>query len=136
MPAFAKAIQKEIFEFTSLEEQPPSIINNRDSNKENKAPTHTSTHLEPLHIVDHNVKTAAKLNTSTLFTPNSKPVKRKSSVSSEEAFLTQQRLEHELRMKKWRLEMDYAKEEHIAKMRQLTTDLNEPFAAHCSHGHD
>ena len=109
---------------------------NQDSNKENKAFTHIPTYPEPVQIVDHHLKTAAKLNASISLTPSSKSVKRKSSVLSEEAFLTQQRLEHELRMKKYRLEMDNAKEKHIAKMCRLTKDLNEPFASYCSHGHD
>ena len=80
--------------------------------------------------MDHHVKTAAKLNTTTLFTPNSKTLKRKSSVLAEETFLTQQRLKHELRIKKLKLEIEYTREEHVAKMRRLTKDLNEPVAAH------
>ena len=49
LSAFAKAIQKEILgtinldEFTSSEEQTPSMKNSPKSNKENKAPTHTPT---------------------------------------------------------------------------------------------
>ena len=109
--------------------------NSPNLNKENKASTHTPTCSEAVQIVDHHVKTAAKLNATTLFTPNSKTLKRKSSVLADETFLTQLRLKHELRMKKLKPEIEYAREEHVAKMRRLTKDLNGPFAAHCNHGH-
>ena len=123
-------------EFTSSEEQTPSMKNSPNSNKENKAPTDTPTCSEAVQIVDDHVKTAAKLNTTTLFTLNSKTLQRKSSVLAEETFLTQQRLIHELRIKKLILEIKYTREEHVVKMRRLTKDLNEPLAAHCNHGHE
>ena len=109
--------------------------NSPNSNKENKAPTHTPSCSEAVQIVDHHVKTAVKLTTTTLFTPNSKTLKRKSSILAEETFLTLQRLKHELRIKKLKLEIEYTREEHNAKMRRLIKGLNEPLAAHCDHGH-
>ena len=60
--------------------------------------------------------------------------KRQLSDNCKESLLVrQQNLEHELRVKKLKLEIEFAKEEHVAKMRQLAQNSNEPLSSYCKH---
>jgi len=65
--------------------------------------------------------------------PSFNQQKRKQNDKSEDSFLQKLELEHELRVKKLKLEIEYAKEEHIAKMKQYSQNLNESLSTYCKH---
>jgi len=65
--------------------------------------------------------------------PNLNQRKKKQNDTCEESFMKQQEMEHQLRVKKLNLEIEYAKEEHIAKMKKYVDNLDESISNFCDH---
>ena len=93
--------------------------------------SHSNNTKRPV-VFPRNIYLKPKL-TSPTPTPPSGKRKQKSTEKCEEMFMQQQLNKHELRVKKLKLEMEYAKEEHLAKMRKYTDDLTKPLSDYCDH---